>query len=104
MNEDLLKKYVESTRDCDSSLLESAVSKGLQRAKSGGMDYKRLLSLAAACAATIVLCVAMVSEPISTASAEIIRNNSRVTQSESEALYRYLTSVSTAAIQLLGGN
>lgn len=104
MNQEAFKQYIEKTRDCDAAHLDLAIKKGLHRAKSEKLDYRKLVSLAAMCAATAVLCIALSLEPVKMAASDFRLRNSPVTQSTSEALVGYVNDMTHTLIKYLGGN
>ena len=103
MKNELFKKYVENTRDCDTALLDNAVKKGLNQAKSNALDYKKLFNLAAASAATAVLCYVLNMEPVRSAVTGFMQNSNPMTESGSEALHGYLMNFAYTITNYLGG-
>ena len=104
MKNEIFRKYVEGSRDCDAALLDIAVNRGLHRAKGNTIDYRKLINLAAAFAATAALCFVVSMKPVRAAAAVYMRDNSTITESGEEALSGYLTNIANTIIYYLGGN
>ena len=103
MKTDLFMKYVEASRDCDAALLDIAVNKGLLRAKDSSFDYKKLVSLAAACVVTAAVCFLVNMEPVKIAAFNFVHESSNMTESGLVTLHGYLNDIANTIIKYLGG-
>jgi chloramphenicol 3-O-phosphotransferase len=103
MKKDLFQAYVENTRDCDAPLLDIAVNKGLRKAKSERIDYRKVFSFAAACAATAALCFTINTAPVREAALKMVYYHNPMSQEASEILYGYFIDISNIVSQYLGG-
>ncbi|MCL1828973.1 MAG: hypothetical protein FWG32_05700 [Oscillospiraceae bacterium] len=100
MNNDSLAEYIKNTRDCDASMLDAAVLKGFNRSVNAGKNFS-FIKLAAACAVTAALCIAINSEAFRITAGNFTRDAAPMTQSDSETLYIYLTDTADFLINYL---
>lgn len=103
MNSDSFFRYIEDNRDCDQSRLDTAVNKGLTRAKNDRVYGKKLLLLAAACALSIIMCITVNLRPFTNA-VEVYRQNwHRAMPGTAEILDNYIKDMTGILEKYLGG-
>jgi len=104
MNKDLFLSYVENTRDCEESRLDTAVNKGLRKAKNDRTDFRKVFMLVAASVFTIVMCFSVNLRPIRSAAEKYYRNRSAMMSDSSEMLDGYIKDIADIIVFYLGGN
>jgi len=103
MNKDSFLLHVEKTRDCGQSRLDSAVMKGINRAKSDRIDPQKILGLAAACVITFTMCLTLNTKPFKTAVDEYYKYMNESMQESSQVLAGYIDDITETIIKYLGG-
>jgi hypothetical protein len=103
MNKDSFLQYVENDRHCEEAMLDAAVNKGLRRAKKDRTDFRKLLTLAAACVFTLAMCFAVNLRPVKSVSEEYYQNRNAMMPGSSEALEGYIKDIAGAIERYLGG-
>ena len=104
MNKDTFLQYIENNRDCDPALLDSAVDKGLFKAKSERLDTGKLIKLAAACVFTFAMCFVVNLKPFESLTERYYRNWQNTMPGTAEALDEYINSITYVLDKYLGGN
>ena len=104
MNKDSFMQYIENTRDCDTTLLDTAVKTGLSRAKSDTLDSGKLLRLAAACVFTLAICFTVTLNPFESLTERYYQNWQKSMPGTAEALDEYINSIAYVLEKYLGGN
>lgn len=104
MNQEKLKQYIENNRDCDVALLDKAVSKGLQRAKSERIEAARFIQFASTCAAAAALCFILDLEPVKVVVSELKPGSGLISEGNAEILHGYVNGVIHNLFNFLGGN
>ena len=104
MNKDSFLWHVKSNRDCDTTLLDNAVNKGLSRAKSERLDSGKLLKLAAACVFTLAMCFAATLKPFESLTEMYYQNWQKTMPGTVGALDDYINSIAYVLDKYLGGN
>ena len=103
MNSDEFLRNIENSRDCDQSRLDTAVSKGLRRAKSDRVDPRKLLALAAACVVSFTLCITVNLKPFEAAMESYYQSRQKMMPGASEALDGYINNIADTLYKYLGG-
>jgi len=103
MNRDLFLRHIEETRDCDEGSLDTAVKKGLYKAKNDRIDPKKMLRLAAACVITFTLCLTLNTEPFKIAAGEYNKQIKETMRGSSQVLAGYIDDLTGRILNLLGG-
>ena len=104
MNKDSFLWHVKSNRDCDTTLLDNAVNKGLSRAKSDTLDSGKLLRLAAACVFTLAICFMVTLNPFESLTERYYQNWQKSMPGTAEALDGYINDITYVLEKYLGGN
>ena len=104
MNKDSFMQYIENTRNCDTALLDTAVKKGLSRAKSDRLDTGKIIKLAAACVFTMAMCFAVNLNPFEPLTERYYRNWQHTMPGTAEALEGYINDIANNLKRYLGGN
>jgi len=103
MNKESFLLYVEETRDCGQSSLDSAVKKGINRAKNDRIDPKKILGLAAACVITFTMCLTLNTKPFKTAVDEYNKHMNESMRESSRVLAGYIDDITETINKYLGG-
>jgi hypothetical protein len=103
MNKDLFLRHVENSRDCDQERLDTAVNRGLRRAKNDKFDTKKLFMLAAAGIFTFAMCITINIMPFSTVVERYYRNREKTMPGSSEMLNTYIKDITVNLEKYLGG-
>ena len=103
MNKDLFLRCIENTRDCDKERLDSAVNRGLRRAKKDSIDTKKIFMLAAASVFTFVICITINLMPVSTVVERYYQNRQKIMPGSSEVLSGYIKDITINLKKYLGG-
>ena len=104
MNKDSFLSYIENTRDCGEERLDAAINKGLRKAKSEQMDFRKVLMLAAACVFTVAICFSVNLRPVKLAAEEYCQSRSAMMSGSSEALDGYIKNIADTIVFYFGGN
>jgi len=104
MNRDVFLQAVEKTRDCGQDRLDSAVEKGLRRAKNDRIDPGKILMLAAACVITFSMCFTVNTRPVKMAVEGYYLNWNKSMSGNIEILDSYLVNITNNIEKHLGGN
>jgi hypothetical protein len=103
MNSDEFLRHIEKDRDCEQSRLDTAVKKGLRRAKNDRVDSRKLLALAAACVFSFTMCIAVNLKPFEAAVESYYQSRQKIMPGASEALDGYINSIADNLYKYLGG-
>jgi len=131
MNKDAFLRHIENSRDCEQERLETAVKKGLARAKSdrldswrglrsnpspipyenniprriaaGNVDARKLLMLAAASVFTLVMCFTVNLRPFRMAVDDYHRSWNKIPPGSVEVLDGYIKDIANTIERYLGG-
>jgi len=104
MNKDSFLSYVENTRDCEETMLDAAINRGLRKAKDNRTDFKKLLTLAAACVFTLAVCFSVNLRPVKLAAEEYYKSRSAMMPGSGEILDGYIKNITDTIVFYLGGN
>jgi hypothetical protein len=104
MNKESFLSYVENTRDCEESRLDTAVNKGLRKARNDRTDFRKVLMLAAACMFTAVICFSVNLRPIRSAAEKYYQSRSAMMSDSSELLDGYIKNITDTILFYLGKN
>jgi hypothetical protein len=102
MNENSFLKHIENTRDCGASDLDTAVQKGLNRAKRDRLDSRKLLKLAADSVFTLAVCFMVSLEPFGSLAKKYYQNWNHMMPGVAEALDGYIKIIADNLFLFLG--
>jgi len=104
MNKESFLSYVENTRDCEETMLDTAISKGLRKAKNERTDFRKVVMLAAACVFTAVMCFSVNLRPIRSLADGYYQSRSAMMSDSSEMLDGYIKNITDTIVFYLGKN
>jgi len=104
MNEEPFLSYVENTRDCEETKLDAAINRGLRKAKDDRIDFRKLLTLAAACVFTLAVCFSVNLRPVKLAAEGYYQSRSAMMPGSGEVLDGYIKKITDTIVFYLGGN
>ena len=103
MNKDSFLRYIENDRDCEQDRLDTAVNRGLHRAKNDRLDSKKMFMLAAACVFTFVMCIIVNLKPLKMAVEGYYLNWNKTMSGSTEILDGYISDIASNIKKNLGG-
>jgi len=104
MNKESFLSYVENTRDCEETMLDAAISKGLRKARNERTDFRKVLMLAAASVFTILMCFSVNLRSIRSVAEGYYRSRSAIMSTSSELLHGHINNIADKIVFYLGGN
>jgi len=104
MNKELFLQSVETNCNCKQDRLDTAINKGLQRAKYDRVDTKKILTLAVAFVLTFSMCFILSIRPVKTAVEDYYLNWNKTMSGNIEILNDYLVEITSNIEKHLGGN
>jgi len=103
MNKDSFLRYIENDRDCEQDRLDTAVNRGLHRAKNDRLDSKKMFMLAAACVFTFAMCITVNLKPLKMAVEGYYLNWNKTMSGSMEILDGYINDIAGNLKKNLGG-
>ena len=102
MNKDVFLRFIANSCDCEQLKLDTAINRGLYRAKNDKLDYKKFFILAAACVFTFVMCISVIRNPLEEASEMYYRNRHNIMPGSAEVLDGYINDIASNFKRFIG--
>ena len=102
MNKNAFMQFIASDRDCEEFKLDTAINKGLQRARNDKLDSKKIFLLAAACVFIFVMCLTVNLRPLKEAAEEYYQYRQKSMPGSSEVLDGYLNEIANNFKRFIG--
>jgi len=103
MNKELFLQLIENNCDCKQDRLDTAVNRGLQKAKNDRVDTKKILTLAFAFVITFSMCFTLNTRPLKMAVDGYYLNWNKTMSGNIEILNDYLVEITSNIKKHLGG-
>ena len=102
MNKDAFLRFIADSHDCGESQLDTAINRGLYRAKNDMFDPKKFFMLAAACVFTFVMCISVILNPLEEASEMYYQNRHKAMPGSAEVLDGYINDIASNFNRFIG--
>jgi len=103
MNKELFLQLIENNCDCKQACLDTAVNRGLQKAKNDRVDTRKILMLAFAFVLTFSMCFTLNTKPLKMAVDDYYLNWNKKMSGNIEILDDYLVEKISNIKKHLGG-
>ncbi|MDR0464364.1 MAG: hypothetical protein LBG94_04505 [Treponema sp.] len=103
MNKELFLQLIENNCDCKQDCLDTAINRGLQKAKNDRVDTKKILTLAVAFVLTFSMCFTVNTRPLKMAVDGYYVNWNKTMSGNIEILNDYLVEMTSNIKKHLGG-
>jgi hypothetical protein len=102
MNKDTFLQFITNSRNCGQVQLNTAINKGLHRARNDKFDIKKILKLVAACAFTFLMCITLNQKPFKAAAEGYYQNRNKEMPGSVEILDGYLNDIANNFKRFIG--
>ena len=93
MNKETFLEFIANSRDCEQLLLDTAINRGLNKAKNDKLDFKKIFMLAAACVFTFVMCISINLTPFKAGVEAYYQNRNNAMPGSAEVLDGYVNDI-----------
>ena len=95
MNKDAFLRFITNSRDCGQLQLDTAINRGLYRAKNDMLDPKKIYILAFACVFAFVMCISVILNPFEEVLEMYYQNRHKAMPGSAEVLDGYINDIAS---------